>query len=880
MIRSHNAPIQKAERRAAFLWSLLALLLGFAAATALAMVHRSYLARDHDVFLSDLGHRTVAQVEQQLRLSGTLVRAFQAVFLASENVTPAEFELAYQSIRPQRDFPAVVAVGYSVRERDGDGERYITRMVAPLRGNERVIGLDVGWQPTNLQAVMSSRDSNEPAMSAPFRLVQLQADDEADGVVIRLPAYSKGALPESIEDRRQRIAGSIAASFRVGRLIGSIIGGEIAEHTVVRVDDTTAAQRLPLYVSSAEPAEGPDYGGDIRFGGRLWHVQVLRRSAVVADNALFPWLTLAAGALVSTLLALLVWTMQGTRYRAESLARDWSRQHRESEHRFRALNELMPALVLLLRASDGRVVYFNHAARARLGTTSMDDIALDTLIDDNAVRLRLARVAAGGAPLVNESVRLVTGGGLKFWVTLSVSLIELDHRPHLLAVANDISDLRELNERLAYQASHDELTNLYNRREFERRLASVIAQVDQGGSSAALMYADLDQFKLINDTSGHAAGDSLLADLSTVLRSQLRPGDIIARLGGDEFGVLMANATPESALETAERLRRSVDGFVFSCEGKTFTITTSIGVVMLQAPVPSLREVLAVADTACYLAKEKGRNRVHLNSERDLETALRRSEMEWVSRLREALAEDRFCLFYQILQPMQPAADAEGVHFELLLRLHDEGQWVQPGAFIPAAERFGLMPLIDRWVVQRAITEFNRLLPDGSPVALCAINLSGHTVDDEAFADFVIALLHQHQVPPHKLCFEITETAAISNMARVVRFIEKLRAVGCRFALDDFGAGMASFGYLKNLPVDILKIDGSFIQNMESDPLSLSIVRAVTDIGHQLHLQVIAEWVANEHVMDMLRGVGVDFAQGYAVHHPEPIAGDRMAPLV
>ncbi len=879
-MRTHIAPIQKAERRMALLWSALALALGLSVSIVLAITHRNYLAHDHDLYLRDLGNRTVAEVAQQLRLSGTLVRAFQTVFLASETVTPVEFEQAYESIRPQRDFPAVVAVGYSARERDHDGERFITRMVAPLRGNEQVMGLDVAWQPSNLQAVMASRDSNEPAMSAPFRLVQLQPGDEADGVVIRLPTYSHGPLPASVAERRQRLMGSIAVSFRVSRLIGSIIDGEIAEHTVVRVDDTTTAQRLPLYLSSADAAEGPDYGDDIRFGGRVWHVRVMRRSGVVGYDAVFPWLTLATGALVSSLLALLVWTVQGTRYRAESLARDWSRQHRESEHRFRALNELMPALVLLLRASDGHVVYFNHAARTRLGTASTDDVDLDTLIDDNEVRLRLARVAGGGAPMVTESVRFTTAGGVKFWVTLSVSLIDLDDRPHLLAVANDISDLRELNERLAYQASHDELTNLYNRREFERRLAAVITQVDQGGSSAALMYADLDQFKLINDTSGHAAGDHLLEDLATVLRSQLRPGDIIARLGGDEFGVLMANATPQSALETAERLRRSVDGFVFSYEGKSFTITTSIGVVMLQAPVPSLREVLAVADTACYLAKEKGRNRVHLDSGRDLETAQRRSEMEWVSRLRAALAEDRFCLFYQLLQPMRRGADSDGAHFELLLRLHDDGQMVQPGAFIPAAERFGLMPLIDRWVVQRAITEFDRLLPDGSPVALCAINLSGHTVDDEAFADFVIALLHQHQVPPHKLCFEITETAAISNMARVVRFIEKLRAVGCRFALDDFGAGMASFGYLKNLPVDILKIDGSFIQNLEFDRLSLSIVRAVTDIGHQLHLQVIAEWVASERAMEMLRGLGVDFAQGYEVHQPEPIASDCMPPLV
>lgn len=867
--------LRSAERRSALLWSVLSLLAGLTVSIFLAAGYRDYLVRDQHQYLRDVGARVVSGVEQQLRLSGTLVRAFQAVFLASENVTPPEFEQAFESIRPDREFPAVVAVAFSSREMGWDGTRFVTRMVVPMRGNESVVDLDVASQPGNLHALLVSRDTNEPTMSPPFRLVQLKAEDDADGVVIRLPTYTSGRTPTTVDERRARNNGSLAASFRVSRLLGGIVDEQMATQVVVGVDDVTERPLRTLYRSAGGSEHSPDFGGNVTYGGRTWRVWVMQRDDAASRHVLLFWLGLAGGALISILLALLVWTTLGTRYRAESMARNWSRQHRESEHRFRALNELMPALVLLLRATDGRVVYFNHAARARLGVATADSLDLDALIDDNAVRLRLARVAGGGAPMVNESVRMVTANGEKFWATLSVSLIELEHRPHLLAVANDISDLRELNERLAYQASHDELTSLYNRREFERRLAKTIAQVDQGGSSAALMYADLDQFKVINDTSGHAAGDHLLSDLATVLRSQLRPGDIIARLGGDEFGVLMANATPESALETAERIRRSVDGFVFYCEGRSFSISTSIGVVMLQAPVASMRELLAVADTACYMAKEKGRNRVHLYSERDVETAQRRSEMEWVSRLRDALAENRFCLFYQLLQPMHSETGTEGVHFELLLRLCDDGKLVQPGAFIPAAERFGLMPLIDRWVVERAITQFDHLLPDGAPIALCAINLSGQTVDDEAFADFVIDLLNAHQVPAHSLCFEITETAAISNMARVVGFIEKLRAVGCRFALDDFGAGMASFGYLKNLPVDILKIDGSFIRELNDDPLSLSIVRAVTDIGHQLHLQVIAEWVSDQDTMDSLRAMQVDFAQGYFVHQPEAITIDR-----
>lgn len=244
--------------------------------------------------------------------------------------------------------------------------------------------------------------------------------------------------------------------------------------------------------------------------------------------------------------------------------------------------------------------------------------------------------------------------------------------------------------------------------------------------------------------------------------------------------------------------------------------------------------------------------------------------MEWAARLRQALAEQRFVLDYQELSYLKPTRNPEGAHFELLVRLIDEdGVEVPPGAFIPAAERFGLMPLIDRWVVDMALSHFDRLHPSGTEAGLCAINLSGATVDDENFAEHVIQLLDRHQIPAHKLCFEITETVAVSNVARVVRFMQRLRLRGVRFSLDDFGSGMASFGYLKSLPVDILKIDGSFIRDIESDPADYSIVRAVTDIGHQLGLVVVAEWVGSARTTELLRGIGVDYGQGFAIHKPE-----------
>jgi len=847
--------------------------LGALLSGVLARTHYRISSHEQEQYVERLGDRIVAGIEQQFALSRTITRAFQALFLASDSVSEAEFTQAFSAIHPEQTFPAMVAVAYARREQVGTDEHYITRYIEPRVGNEALVGLDVALQPANLSALLTARDNDLPVVSRPFALIQSHDPSMPNGMVVRLPIFSAGMPPKDVEQRRQRDIGSLAMSIRLSALVGKVLADEAQPRLRVRIEDVTDGGVLLLFSShDSEQADGTAFQRKLDFGGRVWqvHVALGRQSGTLL---VWPWLTFTVGLLLTAMLTLLIWVTLNTRYRAESLALGLSRQSRESEYRFRALNELLPALVALVRASDGGIVYINRAARSLLGMESVESYRLDNIISDVRIRSSLVRVAGGGSPLVNEVVQLQGVSGRRLWVTLSVSLIELDQQPHLIAVANDITELRELNDRLGYQASHDELTDLYNRREFERRLAQAITLVDRGGPPAALMYADLDQFKLINDTSGHAAGDRLLADLATVLRGQIRPNDTLARLGGDEFGMLMVNATAEDARDSAERLRRSIDGFVFSVDGKSFAITSSIGVVMIEQPVRTLRELLALADTACYMAKEKGRNRVHMHSDMDAETAQRRSEMQWVGRLRRALHENRLRLHYQIVKPAHPTQCDDGIHFELLLRLlDDDGTLVQPGAFIPSAERFGLMPLIDRWVVEQTIRHFDTLLPQSATIALCAINLSGQTVDDESFADFVIELLRVHAVPANKLCFEITETAAISNMSRVVQFMEKLRAVGCRFALDDFGAGMASFGYLKSLPVDVLKIDGSFIQNLETDLLSQSIVRAVTGIGHQLGLMVIAEWVSDDRLEQLLRDIGVDYLQGFAVHMPEPVA--------
>ncbi|HEU0154357.1 MAG TPA: EAL domain-containing protein [Arenimonas sp.] len=869
----------------AWLWSLAALLVGLALSLVAAGLHRDALARSEQVRLERLAERSFDAVDSQLETCGLLVRSVQALFLASDEVTEVEFEAMYSNLRPREQFPSLQAIAYARRtdrpspDAPPDGlVHYPTELVAPLQGNRMLLGLDIATQAPNLAAAQFSRDADQPVMSAAFRLVQRTGMPGGDdGLTIRLPVFTPGPQPRDLAERRAREMGSLAASFRINRLIEDALPREALERFDIEVFDISDGEASPrlLYTNPLEltPGQGiasATFVRDLAYGGRTWRMMA---DAELLDEQAgwLPLLTFGIGCLASLLLATLAWSIASTRARALALARDMSAQYRESEERFRALNELLPALVLLARVDDGQVVYANQACRDRFGIGDDGPApSLAAMVEDPELRDRVAAMGVEPDAILNESARLRGPGQEPFWATLSVSRIMLAGQPHLLAVANDITELRVLSEELSYQATHDTLTGLLNRREFERALDATITALDAGAPHAALLYMDLDQFKLINDTSGHYAGDQLLAQLAGLFAGLLPRDAIVARLGGDEFAILLEKTDESRAMALAERVRLEIDGYVFGWEQRNYTISASIGVVMLQGPGLSQRVLLAHADTACYMAKERGRNRVHLFSEDDLETTQRRSEMEWAGRIRQALSDGRFLLHFQELAPLWYGDQAEGVHMEMLVRLRDEnGSLVPPGAFIPAAERFGLMPQLDRWVVDTALANFNRLHPSGKPVKLCAINLSGPTFEDDSFADFVLQRLEDYGVPPQRICFEITETAAVSSMARAVAFMQKLRAAGCKFSLDDFGSGMASFGYLKNLPVDFIKIDGSFIRNIETDPVSYSIVRAVTDIGHQLGLQVVAEWVADERARDLLRGLSVDYAQGFAIHKPE-----------
>lgn len=443
-------------------------------------------------------------------------------------------------------------------------------------------------------------------------------------------------------------------------------------------------------------------------------------------------------------------------------------------------------------------------------------------------------------------------------------------------------ELRQADERrirlLAEQqmnffASHDVLTGLWNRREFDLRLERLVQDAQGAQHTHVLLYMDLDQFKVLNDTLGHAAGDALLAQISALMGGYVRErSDTVARLGGDEFGVLMANCEIERALTVANELREAIQAYRFDWEGQIFTIGISIGISLISASSKNSGELLAEADNACFTAKAKGRNQVHVYKADDKETVESKHEMRWALAIPEAIRNGSFQLYYQ---PIQTVHDSSRHHGEILLRMRDQqNQLIFPDSFIPAAERYDLMPSIDRWVVTNVLQWVQTHLDLLPPAQEFSINLSGKSFLDPKFMDFLLGVLKEIAVDPKHICFELTESAAVGKFSDAVRFISTFRERGYRFSLDDFGSGMCSLKYLRNLPVDYIKIDGSFVKEIAQDKISLSIVESVNAIAHAMGMQTVAEYVENQEIYDILQRIGVDYAQGY--HISKPVSLDKL----
>ena len=540
---------------------------------------------------------------------------------------------------------------------------------------------------------------------------------------------------------------------------------------------------------------------------------------------------------------------------------------------------------------QGKTRYLNRVAEQLTGWSNQLALGLDIgdtlhLVDEHtglpsehvAIKCLRQRQAIG----ISTHAQLITRDGRRIAVEESAAPIWSRDGEILGAVVvfRDVSHERKLTQQLSWHATHDTLTGLINRREFEHLVAGALHTAKEEGHVHALLYLDLDQFKVINDTSGHGAGDVLLQLLAKMLQEQMRDSDILARLGGDELGVLLPHCPLDQARLIGEQLRQSVREFRFAWGERSFELGVSIGIVEISQDSKSMSELLSAADQACYLAKDQGRNRLHVYQESDVMLAQRHGEMLWISRLNEAFTHDYFRLY---AMPIVHLRDSPEYHDEVLIRIRNsKGDLILPGAFIPAAERYDMMLSIDRWVI-RAVCHHIQSVRDSLPPleamaesrrrapALYSINLSGMSLADTGLQDYITEQFVHYAIAPEQICFEITETAVIANLPKAQAFMYQLKALGCRFSLDDFGSGFSSFGYLKALPVDYLKIDGVFVRDIASNAINRAMVKAINEVGHVMGLKTVAEYVENDATLAVIRELGIDYAQGYAVGHLRPL---------
>ncbi len=547
------------------------------------------------------------------------------------------------------------------------------------------------------------------------------------------------------------------------------------------------------------------------------------------------------------------------------------------EESFRIIADTSPVALIISRLSDGVIQYANRQAcdLFRKSTADLIDSSIIKLFSKYSNDISILSVLSSGMDVKNREVYFREEQEPAMWLSLSTKTLVLEKEKVICTALLDVTEARELSHQLSYQATYDDLTGLVNRREFEDRLQEIIDSASELKTENVLCYLDLDQFKVINDTCGHMAGDELLRQLSQVLHRCIHREDTLARLGGDEFGVLLENCPLKNAIDVADNIRQVVQEFRFLWEDNTFNIGVSIGLTPISPENETISDVLRRADTACYVAKDAGRNRIHVFHFNDEELAERHGEMKLVSSINSALDEGRMELWQQSITHVDKLNRKLGrgnVHFELLLRMRDKaGNLVGPEAFLPSAERYDLATRIDRWVLDAMFSWFRKYPEQLEELEICAVNLSGQSLGDEKFLREITDQFNNSNIPAEKICFEITETAAILNLNNASQFIKTLKRLGCSFALDDFGSGLSSFAYLKSLPVDYVKIDGFFVKDVVSDPVDLAMVKAINDMAHAMGKLTIAEFVEDREILAKLVDLGVDYVQGYGIAQPAPL---------
>jgi|GEM_PF-310564 len=555
-------------------------------------------------------------------------------------------------------------------------------------------------------------------------------------------------------------------------------------------------------------------------------------------------------------------------------------QFKLSEDRYRVLYNDTPSMFFTLDG-DGKILSVNQFGADYLGYAmrnlfGRNITALHPAFDHAFVSNRIQNCLKRPDNVHRWESCMLHNDHSKVWVRTTARVLPAGQESEqtILLVCEDITEAHNLSEQLTYQAKHDALTGLVNRYEFELRLQELLNEAVRNKSQHALLYMDLDQFKVINDTCGHDAGDELLRQLAKLLRTYITDHDTLARIGGDEFAVLLEHSDLKFATSVGRTLHRAIMDYQFVWRDASFSINVSIGVVAIEQTAQDIATLLRAADTACYSAKEEGPKHVHVYQPDDEEVVRRHREMAWIAKINKALEEDRFELYYQPIVPVYQSAPSERrVHrYELLLRMRNENEEIiLPGSFLPAAERYKSAMRLDRWVVDRALRWLSNHPGHLEMLEICSINLSGQSISDKDFLQYLLDKLVLSNVPPSKLCFELTETTTIANLSSAIEFMEETKERGCRFALDDFGTGLSSFEYLKKLPVDFIKIDGQFIRDVATDPINYAMVGSIKEIARVMSKQTIAEFVETEATLSTLKEIGVDYAQGHIVSIPKPI---------
>jgi diguanylate cyclase (GGDEF)-like protein/PAS domain S-box-containing protein len=728
--------------------------------------------------------------------------------------------------------------------------------------NAKVMGFDTSTSIYSESARQQARETNKVAISHAFKLAS--SKDGSKSSILYLPLYNQGEF-----------SGYVSLSVYIGKAIQSAIAHINMEGLALNIWDGLPSKDNIIYFNKKQKADnkiGISKSGDINFVSHDWAYQLIPDPIYCLDLIKSQLLTIIFCILLMSITNIRLLEFTGKKH-------ELGRRVFESEEHNRLLLDSTAEAIYGLDL-NGNCTFCNAACLTMLGYENENE-----LLDKNMHDL-IHHTRADGTPYPVEECNIYqafrnsekshddtevlfrkdgSSFSAEYWCH---PIIRDEITVGSVVTFLDITERKQANEQLSYQASHDALTGLVNRAEFERRTERLLTTVKQDKGVHALCFMDLDQFKVVNDTCGHVAGDEMLHQLGSVLSNAVRHRDTLARIGGDEFGVLMEHCSLDDAQRVASALLTAIQDYQFSWEGRSFKVGVSIGLVPLTEMTINLTQLLKDADAACYMAKDKGRNRIHVFHAEDKDIVQRHGEMQWVTRLNKAFEEDQFCLYAQAIVSFDDAAES---HYELLIRMIDEqNKTIPPGSFLPAAERYNLITQLDRWVITHA---FQLLIEHPlflKQINFISINISGSSLADPEFLDFVYQKFMETKLLPEKICFEITETAAISNLKMASSFISLMKELGCQFALDDFGSGLSSFGYLKNLHVDFLKIDGMFVKDIVDDKIDHAMVKSINEIGHVMGMKTIAEFVENDVIRGMLKEIGVNYVQGYGVGRPQP----------